>query len=261
MSKLSFKPIKKNYRLCSLKQFVGNGKLQIDENTIQFSSKSVEVLVEMENGEKYKLFCDTFVSNGIKTEYINEEFLLNEELFFELNVPNYKTNCCVYYLNKKLVISFDKNAFDLGEDYYDFIPIIEPGDIRFENENFLILCSVTDYISSFGGFYQNKKDIREFVLTRFENDPSPVRILCSQELEFQLKNGKNPKDLLNHYIAVFKSNNGESYLRIFDATKIESKPWYKFSATLFIINEVMKNPYQYSFVNLKFNKTNYLKIN
>ena len=112
-----------------------------------------------------------------------------------------------------------------------------------------------------GCFYQNKKDIREFVLTRFENDPSPVRILCSQELEFQLKNGKNPKDLLNHYIAVFKSNNGESYLRIFDATKIESKPWYKFSATLFIINEVMKNPYQYSFVNLKFNKTNYLKIN
>ena len=74
MSKLSFKPIKKNYRLCSLKQFVGNGKLQINENTIQFSSKSVEVLVEKENGEKYKLFCDTFVSNGIKTEYINESF-------------------------------------------------------------------------------------------------------------------------------------------------------------------------------------------
>ena len=98
MSKLSFKPIKKNYRLCSLKQFVGNGKLQINENTIQFSSKSVEVLVEKENGEKYKLFCDTFVSNGIKTEYINEEFLLYEELIFELNVPTYKTNCCVYYL-------------------------------------------------------------------------------------------------------------------------------------------------------------------
>ncbi len=100
MSKLSFKPIKKNYRLCSLKQFVGNGKLQINENTIQFSSKSVEVLVEKENGEKYRLFCDTFVSNGIKTEYINEEFLLYEELIFELNVPTYKTNCCVYYLNE-----------------------------------------------------------------------------------------------------------------------------------------------------------------
>ena len=157
MSKLSFKPIKKNYRLCSLKQFVGNGKLQIDENTIQFSSKSVEVLVEKENGEKYKLFCDTFVSNGIKTEYINEEFLLYEELIFELNVPTYKTNCCVYYLNENLVITFDKNAFDLGEDYYDFFPIVYPDDIRFQNENFLILCSVSDYISSFGSFYQNKK--------------------------------------------------------------------------------------------------------
>ena len=182
-------------------------------------------------------FFDAIINYFLNVEKFKNTDFNNEELFFELNVPNYKTNCCVYYLNKKLVISFDKNAFDLGEDYYDFFPIVYPDDIRFQNENFLILCSVSDYISSFGSFYQNKKDIREFVLTRFENDPSPVRILCSQELEFQLKNGKNPKDLLNHYIAIFKSNNGETYLRVFDTTKIESEPWYRFSATLFIISD------------------------
>ena len=65
MSKLSFKPIKKNYRLCSLKQFVGNGKLQIDENTIQFSSKSVEVLVEKET--KLKTYEEQV--NKISSDY------------------------------------------------------------------------------------------------------------------------------------------------------------------------------------------------
>lgn len=256
-----FKPKKKNYRLCSVKQFVGNGNIQIDRKTIHFSSKSVEVEVEMENGDVFRLYCDNFVSNGIKMLTIDEKFLLYEELEFESNIPFFKINCCVHCLDGNLLIKFDENAFEYGEDCYDYYPTIEPDDERFSNLNFLILCSISDYIKNEGSFYQNKFDHREFVLIRFDNDPSPVRILCSQELEFQLRNGKNPKDLLNHFIGIYKSDYGERYLRIFDNSNIERQTWHRYTATLFIIQEVMENPYRYSFENVEFEEFNYIKIN
>jgi len=248
-------------RLCSVKQFVGEGNLYIDDESNIFSSKSVEVVVERTDGNTYRLRCDRFISNGIKIGYIDKDFLLDEELSVvnsSSEKPFYRTNCCVFYNNDKFVIKFDKGHDEGG--WWDFCPIEEPDDERFYNKNFKILCRVIDYIGEDGSFYQNKSDKREFVITRFEDDPSSVRILCSQELEFQLLNGKKPEDLLENYVSIFVNRNGEEFLRIFDTNSVKPQSWHKHTGILFIIEQVMKNPYQYSFVNVLFNKENYLRI-
>jgi hypothetical protein len=249
-----------NYRnrLCSVKQFVGEGNIYIDEKTKIFSSKSVEVVVEKKNGEKYKLYCDQFVSNGIKIAEIDVNFLLYEELSFENNKPFYRNYCCIFFENERFIIKFDSKGFDVG-GLWDYWPIEEPDDERFFNKKFKLLCKVKDYIGTQGSFYHSKNDLREFVITRFLNDPSPVRLLTSQELEFQLSNGKNPKDLLDYYISIYVNENGE-HLRIFDTRGIKSQSWHRDTAILFIISQVVKNPYKYSFVNIKFDLKNYTII-
>ena len=248
-------------KLCSVKQFVGEGELYIDDASNIFSSKSVEVVINRTDGNSYRLYCDTYISNGIKIGDIDEDFLLFEELRVvdsSSKRPIYITNCCVFYENGELVIKFDKGCVEGG--WWDFYPFEGPNDDRFNNRNFKILCRVIDYIGDEGSFYQNKNDKREFVITRFEGDPSAVRILCSQDLEFQLLNGKNPKDLLENYISIFVNRNGDEYLRIFDTKSIKPQKWYKHTGILFIIQQVMRNPYQYSFYNLSFDKKKYLKI-
>lgn len=248
-------------RLCSVKQFVDGGELYIEEETTTFNSKSVEVIVERPDGNTFTLYCDYYVSNGIKMGDIDEEFLLEEELCLTdtyLNIPVYRTNCCVFFEDDRFVIKLDK-GYGVG-GWWDFCPIEEPDDERFQNKNFKILCKVSDYIGKEGSFYQNKSDKREFVVTRFEDDPSPVRILCSKELEFQLLNGKKKEDLLEHYISIFVSRNGDEYLRIFDTKSIKPQTWYKQTGILFIIQQVMRNPYQYSFYNLSFDTKKYIKI-
>jgi hypothetical protein len=248
-------------RLCSVKQFVGDGDLYIVEETTTFNSNSTEVVVESSDGNTYRLYCDYYISNGIKMGEIDEDFLMEEELCMPdkyTNKPFFKTNCCVFFENDNFVIKLDK-AYDVAS-WWDFCPIEEPDDERFHNKNFKILCRVIDYIGKDGGFYQNKSDKREFVVTRFEDDPSPVRILCSQELEFQLLNGKNPEDLLENYMSLFVSRNGDEFLRIFDTKSIKPESWHKRTGLLFIIKQVMKNPYKYSFYNLLFDRKNYYKI-
>ena len=251
-----------NKKLCSVKQFVGDGEILIDKDTTTFNSKLVNVNVKKNNGKIYTLSCDYAVSNGIKTGRINEVFLMYEELsFIEFEddlKPYYDINCCVFYENKKYIIKFDIKNLWCGP--YGYLPIEEPDDIRFSSRNFKILCTIKDYIGENGNFYQNKIDLREFVITREENDRSPVRLLCSQELEFQLYNGKNPKDLLEHFIGIYKNDNGEEFLRIFDYNNLITEPWYRDTGMLFIINQIMKNPFKYSFINVTFDEINYLKI-
>jgi hypothetical protein len=253
-------------RLCSLKQFVGEGELYIDVESNIFSSKSVEVLIQRKDGNTVRLSCDFYISNGIKIGEIDEDFLLAEELNTISPISNkltYKTNCCVFYENGELIITSDRGYYGLDELskwQWDFHPIEEYDDNRFTNKNFKMLCRVIDYIGDEGSFYQNKNDKREFVITRFDGDTSAVRILCSHELEFQLLNGKKPEDLLENYISIFVNQNGEEFLRIFDTTNIKPEPWHKSTAILLIIRQVMKNPYQYSFVDILFKNENYHKI-
>jgi hypothetical protein len=257
-------------KLCSVKQFVGNGKLVIDTETTTFNSKFVNIIITRENGKTYKLECDSAISNGIKTGQIDEDFLLYEdldEMIFgetnnDLNLHEKKqyfcTYCCIILENEKYIIKFDIENHHCGP--WDFLPIEEPDDDRFIKNNFKILCSISDYIGDNGNFYQNKTDKREFVVTRYQNDNSPVRLLCSQELEFQLSNGKNPKYLLDYYIGIYKNDDGEEFLRIFDNNHTISQPWYRLTGTYFIINQIIRNPYKYSFINVPFNQMNYIKI-
>ena len=244
-------------KLCSVKQFVGNGNIFINTETTTFNSISVEVIVTRENGKNYTLFCDNVISNGIKIGEIDEDFLLHEE-FENEELSIFTTNCCIFKQNEDYIIKLD-NAYNVG-GWWDFLPIEEPDDERFSNKSFKKLCRISDYIGKDGCFYKNISDNREFVITRFKNDISPVRLLCSQELDFQLSNGKNLKDLLEHYIAIYVNDNGQEFLRIFDVDNIMPQPWHRSTGILFIIEQVIKNPFQYSFVNLTFNEKNYLKI-
>lgn len=246
-------------KLCSVKQFVGEGKLFIDKKTTTFNSESVVVVVTREDEETYFLLCDYQISNGIKTGEIDEEFLLYEEFKIEGERPHFWINCSISYEDNNYSIFLDQSysAFDYR---LDFRPFEYPDDKRFSNKNFKLLCRIADYIDKDGGFYQNRQDIREFVITRFKNDPSPVRLLCSNKIEFLLINGKNPKDLLEHYIAIYVNENDEEYLRIFDKNSITSESWHRRDSLYFIIDQVLKKPFQYSFINVPFNTMDYLKI-
>jgi len=247
------------YKLCSVKQFVCDGNLYIDNESTNFNSKFVNVIITRDDGKTFTLKCDKAISNGIKTGEIDEDFLLHEEFEeFEGSTPYFNTYCCIFYKDKEYTIKFDITNNFCGP--WDFLAIEDPDDDRFLNRSFKKLCSIEDYIGEDGNFYQNKTDNREFVITRHENDQSPVRLLCSQELEFQLSNGKNPKDLLEHYIGIYVNDNGEEFLRIFDANSKVHNHWYGSTGTLFIIDQVLKNPYKYSFINVSFNELNYLKI-
>jgi hypothetical protein len=246
-------------KLCSVNQFVGDGDLYIDTETCTFNSKYVEIVLEKKDGEIIMLICDEVISNGIKLGDIDEEFILFEELYFDdSGLPKYNINCCVFFENGRYIIKLDKNYADGG--WWDYLPLEDPDDERFYNKRYKLLCKIEDYIANEGSLFQNIKNRREFVITRYIDDPSPVRILCSQELVFQLSNGKDPKDLLKHYIAIYVDETGHEYLRIFDSTSVESKRYHRRSAYLFIINQVMKNPYKYSFVDLSFEEINYKTI-
>lgn len=252
-------------KLCSVKQFVGNGDIYIVAETTTFNSTSVEVIVTRENGEIYTLFCDKVISNGIKIEYIDEGFLLYEG-FENEELTRYITNCYIYKEEEDYIIGLD---ISWSGGWWDFLPMEEHSDERFSNKSFKILCRIVDYIDEDGGFYQNIIDKREFVITRFKDDPSPVRLLCSDTLKNQLSNGKNPNDLLEHYIGIYVDDNGEEFLRIFDKKNLKlfdtnsklSKAWQRRSGIFFIIEQVIKNPFKYSFVNASFNEMNYLRIN
>jgi len=246
-----------NKKICSVKQFVGEGEIHIDNETTYYNSSLVKVIVKRNNGDVFTLKCDKAISNGIKTGAINEDFLMHEEL--DITKPYYITYCCIFYENENFTIKFDISNYDCGP--WDFLPIEYPDDNRFSNYRFKILCSVEDYIGMYGYFYQNKIDNREFVLTQSENDRNPIRLLCSQELEFQLLNGKNPKDLLKHFIGIYVNDNDEDFLRIFDISNFNTESWYRDTGVLFIIDQIMKNPFKYSFINIIFNDANYLKLN
>jgi len=242
-------------KLCSIKQFVGNGKISINKETTTFNSKSVMVNVIREDGETYVLESDYAVSNGIKTGDIDEDFLLHEEFIRSEN--HFYANCCILIVDGKYIIKFDKKS-DFSE--LDFIPLEEQDVERFENPKFKILCLVNDIIGDEGSFYQKKDNGREFVIKRFDKDQDPIRLLCSNELKFQLSNGKDPRDLLDHYIGIFKDDNGKEYLRIFDKINITYQSYHKRDGLYFIINQIMKNPYKHSFLKISFDNKDYIRV-